>query len=128
MSAPMNLLVDTHVLLWSAAEPDRLSVGAKHAIADPSVRFHVSLVSLWTIRVKQSIGRLDERLNIHAMVAGLAASVLDIRRSHIDMVTRLPLHHRDPFDRLLVAQALVERMSLMSADRIVARYPVNLIW
>jgi PIN domain nuclease of toxin-antitoxin system len=99
----MNLVVDTHVLLWAAAEPDRLSVSAKGAIADPSVRIHVSLTSLWEIRVEQTIGRLDNRLDLDAIVAGLAASVLDIRRSHIDMVTRLPLHDRDPFDRFPVA-------------------------
>ncbi len=124
----MRLLIDTHILVWMAGEPERLSPAAAAAVVNPDNAVFVSAVSLWEIAVKRALGRLSfplERLD--ALLAEMGVEVLDLTAAHAVAAGGLPRHHDDPFDRALVAQARVEGMSLVSADPAVARYDVPVI-
>ncbi len=128
----MRLLLDTHVLLWAVAAPERLSPAARQAILDPESELLVSIASLWEIAIKQSIGRLalsaDWPSALDRERAALGARWLPIRAAHCLGVASLPFHHRDPFDRMLIAQALAEDLSLVSADQHLRAYPREVIW
>ena len=127
----MKLLLDTHALLWSATEPDRLSGAARDAIEDASNDVLVSIVSAFEIAIKQSLGKLElakpaeawlpevlKRSGFEVAGLGLAAAL---------RVRALPWHHRDPFDRLLVAQALEDGYTLVTRDAAFAEYGVPLL-
>lgn len=128
----MRLLLDTHVFLWWIADDERLSSKARRAIGDGRNEVLVSAVSAWEIVVKHELGRLTlpeapdkfvpNQLRANAFGA-LPATV-----SHALAVARLPALHRDPFDRLLIAQAMVESLTLVSADEDLRRYPVRVTW
>jgi len=124
----MNLLLDTHVLLWAVDEPGKLSDGVRRAFADPATRPFVSLVSVWGIRVKQAVGKLRLGFDPVAAMRVLEAELLGIEPLHVERLRDLPLHHTGPFDRLLVAQALAEPMTLVTADRNLWRHPVLRLW
>lgn len=124
----MRLLLDTHVLLWALAGDRRLGTRAKAAIRDPANDVFVSVASLWEIVIKVAAGRLElngpaDQVLLDAMSEG-DLEPLDIRSAHVFGVGTLPPHHGDPFDRLLVAQARVEDMTLVTADAMMARYDV----
>ena len=121
----MKLLLDTQLLLWAAGEPRRLSRAARALIADPSHTLLFSAASLWEVTIKSGLGRDDFQVEPALLRRGLLDNgyiELPITSQHAVAVTRLPLLHRDPFDRLLVAQALTEGMLLVTADPQVARY------
>ena len=121
----MKLLLDTQLLLWAAGEPRRLSRAARALIADPSHTLLFSAASLWEVTIKAGLGRDDFQVEPALLRRGLLDNgyiELPITSQHAVAVTRLPLLHRDPFDRLLVAQALTEGMLLVTADPQVARY------
>jgi PIN domain nuclease of toxin-antitoxin system len=124
----VRLLLDTHALLWWLADNPRLRAQARTMIADPDNAILVSTVSLWEIAVKTRIGKM--RVNV-GEVARLAAAggftLLDIRTAHLEVLAALPAHHRDPFDHLLIAQAIAEAATLMTEDRNIGRYPVQCI-
>ncbi|HEU0016697.1 MAG TPA: type II toxin-antitoxin system VapC family toxin [Longimicrobium sp.] len=128
----MSLLLDTHAFLWFIEGDPRLSRAAAERIADPETRVCVSVVSAWEIVIKQRTGKLElgqpiaEWWTTH--VAANAFEVLPITEQDVLAVDPLPLHHRDPFDRVLVAQALTNGLSLVSADAAFAAYPVACIW
>ena len=122
----MKLLLDTHVLLWAAGEPARLSANARRLInaADNEPLF--SVASLWEIAIKRGLGRKDFQVDARLLRRGLldnGYSELPIRSEHVVAVEDLPVIHKDPFDRLLVAQATVEGITLLTLDLVVARYP-----
>lgn len=122
----MRLLLDTHVVLWQAAGEDRLGRRARRQLEDAEeLRF--SVVSFAEIGVKASIGKLDvpDDLASHISAMGIRTLMLTVEQSLA--VARLPLHHRDPFDRLLVAQARSEGLTLVTADRRIADYDVSTI-
>lgn len=122
----MNLLLDTHILLWAAAEPSRLSSEATALIGDESNRLYFSAASLWEIVIKNGLGRPDFRVDPHLLRRGLVDngySELPITSQHTLAVSHLPDIHKDPFDRILVAQAETEGFLLMTSDELVARYP-----
>ena len=121
----MNLLLDTHVALWAITDSPRLSVTARELIQSPRASIWVSVASLWEIAIKHSLARGD------MPVAGQEASryfeaagyrLLPIEAEHAVAVEKLPRHPQDPFDRLIVAQALVEPMRLLTHDAVLARY------
>ncbi len=127
----MKLLLDTHVLLWSASDPDRLSVDARLALEDGSHDVLVSIVSAWEIAIKQSLGKLElpkpaeqwlpdvlKRTGFEVAELGLAAAL---------RVRGLSWHHRDPFDRLLIAQALEEGYTIVTHDHAFDAYGVPLL-
>ncbi|CAG9165774.1 type II toxin-antitoxin system VapC family toxin [Cupriavidus respiraculi] len=122
----MKLLLDTHLLLWAAGMPERLSAPARAIIeARDSVLFF-SVASLWEIAIKRGVGRTDFQVDPRLLRRGLldnGYSELPIASEHAVAIDSLPPLHRDPFDRLLVAQATVEGITLLTSDSLVAQYP-----
>jgi len=121
----MKLLLDTHLLLWAASDPDRLSRKARGLIADPANRLFFSVVSLWEVVIKSAMGRTDFSVDAQALRLGLVANdyqELHIRGEHVLAVASLPNRHKDPFDRMLVAQAIAEGLTLLTSDEAVAAY------
>ena len=122
----MNLLLDTHLLLWAAFRPDRLSQDAAGMIADPANSLWFSAASIWEVAIKRALDRPDFRVVPGVLRAGLLANdyaELPIAGRHCLGLGGLPAIHADPFDRILVAQALAEGMLLLTSDARVARYP-----
>jgi PIN domain nuclease of toxin-antitoxin system len=128
----VRLLLDTHVALWAVTTPERLpsSVGAN--IADPAIDVFVSVVSLWEIAIKHSLGRQPSAMPVSAARArerfgAVGFTFLDVTPEHAVAVEALPQIHADPFDRLIVAQALVEPLRLLTHDATLARYSDTVI-
>ncbi|HSM91504.1 MAG TPA: type II toxin-antitoxin system VapC family toxin [Anaeromyxobacteraceae bacterium] len=128
----MRLLLDTHAFLWWVADDAALSRAARKAISDPSNECLVSAASAWEMAIKVSIGKLslgsDVRRFLPEQLAANGFEALPVSVAHATRVAALPFHHRDPFDRLLAAQALEERVPIVSADAIFRRYGVRRIW
>jgi PIN domain nuclease of toxin-antitoxin system len=121
----MKLLLDTHLLLWAAASPDRLSAAALSLLNDPAHELVFSAASLWEIAIKCRLGRKDFRVDPRLLRRGLLDNgylELPITSEHAVATHSLPPLHKDPFDRILVAQAMVEGMELLTVDPIVAQY------
>lgn len=128
----MKALLDTHVFLWAINEPNRLSPAAKTIIADADNTLFFSAASAWEIAIKTQLGKLKlpEQAETYILRHMSTASIdpLPIELSHALRVASLPLHHRDPFDRLLVAQAQQEKLSIITADPLIGQYAVKVIW
>lgn len=128
----MTYLLDTHVLIWWIADDERLSGRAREILSDRGNRLLWSAASTWELAIKASLGKLklpdpvgafvDRRLAQHAI------DVLQISHSHAAVVEELPFHHRDPFDRLLVAQAKSEQVRLLTGDPWVRAYGLDVAW
>lgn len=124
----MKFLLDTHALLWWLADDEQLGQGARNLIEDPDSDILASMVSLWEIVVKVRIGKLEA--NIKEVLQAIQREqfvLLDISSKHLLTLEGLPTHHRDPFDRLLIAQAITEGATFISEDRAISRYPVRLV-
>ena len=121
----LRLLLDTHTLLWALTSPDRLDEFARNAISDPSNVVFVSAVSGWEIALKSNLGRLDVPANVIEMIEATGFDHLPITFSHGVEAGGLPLHHRDPFDRLLVAQARLNDLVLVTRDSRIIHYEVS---
>jgi len=122
----MKLLLDTHLLLWAAGEPDRLSVRARSLMEDQDNALVFSAASLWEITIKAGLGRADFQIDPHLLRRGLIENgyeELPVTGQHALAVGQLPDVHRDPFDRILVAQAMVEGLLLLTHDPLVQAYP-----
>jgi PIN domain nuclease of toxin-antitoxin system len=122
----VRILLDTLLLLWAAAEPDRLPAAARRLIEDPAVTPLASAASLWEVAIKAALGRPDFMADARLLHRGLRDAGyedLSVTAAHAAAVADLPPLHRDPFDRLLVAQARVEGVMFLTADPQVARYP-----
>jgi PIN domain nuclease of toxin-antitoxin system len=124
----MTLLLDTHVLLWWLGDPEQLSRSAKKAIQDGSNRVYVSAAVAWEIAIKKSLGKLDAPDDLEEMMDANRFIPLPVTIAHALSVLSLPNHHRDPIDRMLVAQALHEGLRLVTRDREIAKYPVPQIF
>ncbi|MBE8997552.1 type II toxin-antitoxin system VapC family toxin [Nostoc sp. LEGE 12447] len=128
----MRLLLDTHTFIWYVTDNSRLSNQVVELINDENNEILLSIASLWEIAIKQNLGKLSfnqpfeifitQQLNLNDF------SLLDINISHVTVVATLPLHHRDPFDRILIAQSVVENIPLLSADKIFDAYPIRRVW
>ena len=121
----MNLLLDTHVLLWAASEPQRLSAKARTLLLDPANQLVFSAASLWEISIKSSLDRTDFKVDARRLWRMLLVNgyrELPITSEHTVAVNELPALHKDPFDRILVAQARVEGLLLLTSDKMVAKY------
>jgi PIN domain nuclease of toxin-antitoxin system len=122
----MRLLLDTHVLIWAASEPERLSDYTKNALRDPRNTVFVSAASAWEIAIKSASGRLVLDFSLFPEgIHELGFQALDITIAHASASGALPLHHADPFDRMLIAQAQLEAMALVTADRVMKRYGIT---
>lgn len=121
----MRLLLDTHLLLWSAASSKRLPDEARELLEDAANEVYYSAASIWEIAIKSSLGRKDFRIDLAALQAALPRMgliELPVSAAHAVGVTKLPLIHRDPFDWMLVAQSIVEPLTLLTNDGLLARY------
>jgi PIN domain nuclease of toxin-antitoxin system len=123
-----RLLVDTHVLLWWLTGDRRLSEVAQDAIAHPANEPHVSVASLWEIAIKRSLGKLTAPDDLPDRIADEGFSWLPLRADHAWEVRHLPMQHRDPFDCLLIAQALIERVPVVTADPRFRPYGIDVRW
>jgi PIN domain nuclease of toxin-antitoxin system len=123
----LNLLLDTHAFIWWNAHDRRLADVARNAIRDPGNRVVVSAASVWEIAIKRKIGKLSFRLDVLPAITADGFETIDIKPLHADSAGSLPLHHADPFDRLLVAQARIEQFVLVAQDRQLLPYGVPLI-
>jgi PIN domain nuclease of toxin-antitoxin system len=128
----VRVLLDTHALLWFASNDPRLGARAREVISDPATERLVSIASAWELAIKSSIGKLTtvgpfadwlDSLCAGAAVELLPVAIGDVRRLHA-----LPWHHRDPFDRMLVAQASERGIAIVTADADIGRYDVEVIW
>ena len=120
-----DLLVDTHVLLWAASTPERLNPAAHAALIDPARRIFVSSISAAEIEIKRAIGKLRLDVTCNELIAAIGAEWLGLSADHAAHLRTLPMLHRDPFDRLLIVQAQIEQIILVSADPQVLRYDVE---
>lgn len=124
----MKVLLDTHALLWWLSDSDKLGPAAREIVADPAHDILVSIVSLWEIAIKIRIGKLDADLNeITDAIPAEGFTLLPISPEHLKILMGLPIHHRDPFDHLLMAQALSEQASFLSGDSQMDHYPIERI-
>ncbi|MCK4388718.1 MAG: type II toxin-antitoxin system VapC family toxin [Desulfobacterales bacterium] len=123
----MNLLLDTHVLLWWLDDHPNLSKKTKASITDRKNLIFVSAVVIWEIRIKQALGKLEIPRNFRRVLDDQPFEMLDITVEHAHAVGELPAHHRDPFDRMLVAQAKVEGLTLVTRDIRLKKYNIPLI-
>ena len=122
----MSLLLDTHVLLWAASNPKRLPHEARILMEDPAEVLYFSAASLWEIAIKSGLGHADFHVDARLLRRGLLEndySELAVTGAHAVAVDLLPPIHKDPFDRILIAQAQIEGLKLLTADAVVGRYP-----
>ena len=128
----MRLLLDSHTLIWAVDDPAKLSPAAVAALQDPANDILLSAATVWEISIKVGLGKLTlnsaYRVWMNAAIGALGLGILPVTVEYADAQSQLPHHHRDPFDRLLAAQALTEKMPLASADAIFDRYGVTRIW
>jgi PIN domain nuclease of toxin-antitoxin system len=128
----VSYLLDTHALLWIAKNDPRLSLTAKSLFLDDHNEMYLSIASLWEIAIKISIGKLsiDEPLDIfiekHVFANDIQIKLIETK--HILPLVSLPFHHRDPFDRVIISQAMVEKMQIISNDSLLDAYPIDRVW
>ena len=128
----MRLLLDTHILLWAASDPGRLTPESRDLLDDPATELLFSTASIWEVVIKKTLGRKDLQIEPRQFRDGLIQhgySELAIRSEHTLAVGLLPLIHKDPFDRILIAQAQVENITLLTTDNELSRYsgPVKVV-
>ncbi len=127
----MNYLLDTHTLIWFLEGDKRLSTTAKGIICNDDSDAYVSIVSLWEMAIKISLGKLELSQSLDQIINKLPQqniTLLPIQPAHVLAVLSLPFEHRDPFDRLLIGQALVENMKFISNEALFLRYSVDRVW
>jgi PIN domain nuclease of toxin-antitoxin system len=124
----VRLLADTHAALWLLAEDERLSASADQMLTDPSNEVLLSAAVVWEVAIKQSLGKLDAPDGFSSMLIDGGATPLPVSIEHARAVASLPWHHRDPFDRLLVAQAGFEDAVVVSSDDRLRAYDVQVAW
>ncbi|MCL1472290.1 type II toxin-antitoxin system VapC family toxin [Argonema antarcticum] len=128
----MRLLLDTHTFIWYVTDNPKLSPTVRTLIDDGNNETLLSIASIWEMAIKQSIGKLSFgmpfRMFIEQQVSLNRIDILDINLDYIEVIATLPLHHRDPFDRLIIAQAMVEQIPILSADSAFDVYPIQRLW
>lgn len=128
----MKILLDTHTFLWFIEGSLNLSDVARTLIEDQGNQKLLSIASLWEMSIKVSIGKLELGMSLTELVErevyGNAVELLEIQPGHLDELAKLSFHHKDPFDRLMIAQSLAERMAIVTRDGAFRNYPVTLLW
>lgn len=121
----MNLLLDTHVALWALSSPERIAPEVREMLSDPAHAVHVSAATVWEVEIKRAIGKLSAPDGFAGECVDRGFDPLPIDLAHAERAGRLPPHHTDPFDRMLIAQAVEEDLVLVSDDRALAAYDVR---
>jgi PIN domain nuclease of toxin-antitoxin system len=128
----INLLLDSNILIWFTLTPDRLSAKVTQLIADKNNNLFISIASIWEIQIKLQLQKLTLNLPLSTLVKDLQQNsdiqILDITLAHIYALENLPNEHRDPFDRIMIAQAMVEKMPFLSADKVFDLYRIERVW
>lgn len=128
----MRLLLDTHALIWAVDQPDRLGSRARSALEDAANELLISAATIWEIAIKTGLGKLTlsvpYREGMDRAIADLGSTILPITVEYADAQARLPGHHRDPLDRMLVAQAIAERIPLVANEDMFDQYGVSRLW
>jgi len=128
----MKLLLDTHTFIWWDSDPLKLTPQVLNMCQDPENLLLLSVASVWEMQIKLQFGRLKLTLPLAELVAGQQQTnkivILNVKLEHILALEKLPPHHKDPFDRLLIAQANIEEAVLVSKDQIFKEYPVQTVW
>jgi PIN domain nuclease of toxin-antitoxin system len=128
----MRVLIDTHIFIWYIQNSERLPSSIATYINDGRNDILLSIASVWEMAIKQSTGKLNLGLPYASFIAEQmrlnSIELLPLRLDHLEVVTTMPFHHRDPFDRILIAQAMLEDIVIVSADSMFSSYPVQRIW
>ena len=128
----MKLLLDTHTFIWYVTDNSKLRATAQQLINNGNNQVLLSIASIWEMAIKHSVGKLNFELPFEVFISQQLTSnnfrLLDIKISHLVAVASLPLHHRDPFDRLIIAQAMVEQISVVGADEVFDSYLIQRLW
>ena len=128
----MKILLDTHTFLWFVEGNSNISSTARSMIEDEENQRFLSVASLWEMAIKVSMNRLTLQTSLTSLVMqqvyGNAIEVLEIRPEHLDVLAKMPFHHKDPFDRLIIAQSIAESIAVISKDSEFREYPVALLW
>lgn len=128
----MKILFDTHAFLWFCRGDKKLSAKARHIIEDEATVLFLSVASVWEMAIKLSLGKLHFQKPFETMIPDLLDQngifLLPLQMDHIFSLIQLPFHHRDPFDRLLIAQAITERTPFLSCDEMFDKYQVERLW
>lgn len=128
----MNLLLDTHAFIWWATEPEKLSPQARVSCEDDNNTLLLSVASVWEMQIKLQLGKLKLKDSLRAFIEYQRDAdelrILPIAVEHVFALDNLPLHHKDPFDRIIIAQATVEEFFVVTTDESFKMYPVKLLW
>jgi PIN domain nuclease of toxin-antitoxin system len=128
----MKFLLDTHTFIWYVTNDSKLSSTARELINDGNNEVFLSIASIWEMAIKQSIGKLNFELPFELFITRQLAvnnfRPLNIKIDHLNVVANLPLHHRDPFDRLIIAQSMVEQIPIVGIDKVFDSYSVRRLW
>ena len=128
----MKLLLDTHTFIWWTSNSASLSPHALSLCTDPTNTIVLSVVSVWEMQIKHQLGKLQLTMPLAHLITGHQQSnnlqLLTVELAHVLALDALPTHHKDPFDRLLIAQAAVEGLSLISHDAVLRQYPIDVRW
>ena len=127
----MNFLVDSHAVIWFINDSNQLPKGTKQIIANPDNRCYVSIATFWEIAIKTSLGRLDLKAdlsNIFSIIEDSGFDILPITLPHILTNSNLPYHHQDPFDRIIISQAMVEDLIVVTKDNQFSKYDIRISW
>lgn len=128
----MNYIIDTHTFLWAISDSDSLSESANNLIEDVRNKIHLSIASLWEMSIKISIGKLELEESFDTLIPrelyNFDINILSIEIDHLSHLAALPLHHRDPFDRLIISQSFIEDYPIIGQDSKFNAYGVHIIW
>ncbi|MCQ8118281.1 type II toxin-antitoxin system VapC family toxin [Methylomonas rosea] len=128
----MKFLLDTHVFIWLDSEPEKLGMTALTICQNHNNDLYLSMASVWEMQIKQQLGKLKLKLPLNQLIDEQCVNnglrILPMETRHIYALNDLPFHHKDPFDRLILTQARLEKISLITADKAFSHYDVDLIW
>ena len=123
----MRILVDSHILFWSIIEPQKISASLARTLVDGDNQIWASAVGIAELRIKQRIGKLELPDDFDRLIEATGFETLSFQASHAHWLAELPLHHRDPFDRMMIAQAICEGLTIATADAVFSLYPIAIL-
>lgn len=128
----MRILLDTHVFLWWDSDPGKLSARVNSLLSNPEHIIVLSVASTWEIQIKKQLGKLSLSIPLDELIESQQQineiEILPVHLAHVLMLDNLPPHHKDPFDRIIISQAKVEDIVIVSADPVLAKYDIEIVW